>query len=329
MNSHVPGLPLLSVIVPLYNEMEVLPVCRKRLGNVLASVDMRCEVIFVDDGSRDGGADYLLTHPMDYANTRVIRLSRNFGKEAAMTAGLEHSRGDAVIILDADLQDPPELIPAMIARWREGYDVVLMKRRHRSGESAMKRFSAHVYYRLLQRISRFPIPEDVGDFRLMSRKAITALNQLGESNRYMKGLFAWVGMPTSVILYDRDARVAGTSKWNYFALVRLALDGITSFTTAPLRLSMLAGLLAAGFGVLFGMWIVVKAVLFGDPTQGYPSLIALISFLGGIQLMGLGVVGEYVGKTYIETKRRPIYVVDIQSESINEGLLRNDYRRHG
>lgn len=329
MTSHVASLPLLSVIVPFYNELEVLPVCRRRLDEVLTLVDMRSEVIFVDDGSQDGGADYLLTHPLENANTRVVRLSRNFGKEAAMSAGLDHARGDAVIILDADLQDPPELIPAMIARWREGYDVVLMKRRCRAGESAMKRFSAHVFYRLLQRISRFPIPEDVGDFRLMSRKCVNALNRLGESNRYMKGLFAWVGMPTSVMLYDRDPRAAGVSKWNYLALIRLALDGITSFTTAPLRLSMLAGLLAAGFGVLFGLWIVAKAMLFGDPTQGYPSLVALISFLGGIQLMGLGIVGEYVGKTYIESKRRPVYVVDVQAESMSVELLSHDCSQHG
>lgn len=329
MTSHSPGLPLLSVIVPFYNEMEVLPMCCRKLDDVLAKLDMRSEVIFVDDGSRDGGADYLLTHPLCHANTRVVKLSRNFGKEAAMSAGLDHARGDAVIILDADLQDPPELIPAMIARWREGYDVVLMKRRFRAGETAMKRLSAHLFYRLLQSICRFPIPEDVGDFRLMSRKCINALNQLGESNRYMKGLFAWVGMPTSVILYDRDARAAGTSKWNYFGLIRLALDGITSFTTAPLRLSMMAGVLAAGFGVLFGLWIVAKAILFGDPTQGYPSLVALISFLGGIQLMGLGIVGEYVGKTYIESKRRPVYVVDVHAESMSAELLSQDFPAHG
>lgn len=327
MNLCVNQPPLLSIIVPFYNERAALPICIARIGKVLDGIDLRSEVLFVDDGSRDGGADYLLTHPLKNSNARVIRLSRNFGKEAAMTAGLEHARGDAVIILDADLQDPPELIPAMINRWREGYDVVLMKRRHRAGETAFKRLSAHIFYRLLQRISGFSIPEDVGDFRLMSRKSVDALNQLAESNRYMKGLFAWVGMPTTVILYDRDPRVAGASKWNYPQLLRLALDGIISFTTAPLRLSMLAGLLAAGFGLLFGVWIVAKAILFGDPTQGYPSLVALISFLGGVQLMALGVVGEYVGKTYIESKRRPVYLVDIEAESMSP--VTTVLQRHG
>lgn len=306
---------LLSVVIPFYNEREVLPECLKRVAAVLAGLDGKTEILFVDDGSRDGGGDFLLTQHLSGIDLRLIRLSRNFGKEAAMTAGIEHARGDALVILDADLQDPPELMPDMIARWRQGCDVVLMKRRSRAGESAFKRWSAHVFYRLLKRACGFHVPEDVGDFRLLSRKAVDSLKSLGESNRYMKGLFAWVGLPVAVILYDRAPRHAGCSKWNYLSLMRLAWDGVTSFTTLPLRLSMLAGVVAALLGSLFGAWIVGKAIVFGDPVQGYPSLMAIITFLGGVQLMALGIVGEYVGKTYMESKRRPVYVIDFQTRT--------------
>lgn len=306
---------LLSVVIPFYNEREVLPECLKRVGTVLAGLDGKSEILFVDDGSRDGGGDFLLTQHLPGIHIRLIRLSRNFGKEAAMTAGIEHARGDALAVLDADLQDPPELIPDMLAKWRQGHDVVLMKRRSRAGESLFKRWSAHVFYRLLKRACGFHVPEDVGDFRLLSRKAIDSLKCLGESNRYMKGLFAWVGLPVTVILYDRAPRHAGCSKWNYLSLLRLAWDGVTSFTTLPLRLSMMAGVMAALLGSLFGAWIVVKALFLGDPVQGYPSLMAVITFLGGVQLMALGIVGEYVGKTYMESKRRPVYVIDFQTQT--------------
>lgn len=300
---------MLSIVIPVYNERAALPVCLERLGRVLNALDLGSEIVFVDDCSRDSSADYLMEMQRLRRNIRLVRLSRNFGKEAAMTAGLAHALGDAVIVMDADLQDPPELIPAMVERWRQGADVVLMKRRSRRGDNWFKRANAWLFYRLLQRVSRFEIPVDAGDFRLLSRNAVDALLRLNERNRYMKGLFAWIGLPTEVIEYDRDARAAGASKWGYAGLFRLGIEGITSFSVAPLRWATLAGLVAAMLGGLFGVWIVVKALLFGDATQGYPSLIAVITFLGGIQLIGIGIVGEYVGRTYIESKQRPIYVL--------------------
>jgi hypothetical protein len=214
-----------------------------------------------------------------------------------------------MIVIDADLQDPPELIPGMVEQWQKGIDIVLMQRRTRPGESMMKRFSSRLFYRLLRSSSKLDIPVDVGDFRLMSRRAVEALKQLPERNRYMKGLFAWVGMPTVVLQYDRAPRAAGASKWSYLELSRLAIEAITSFSTRPLKLAILLGLVAAFCGGAFGLWIVFKALVFGDPVQGYPSLIAVITFLGGAQLITVGIVGEYVGKTYIESKQRPVYLV--------------------
>jgi polyisoprenyl-phosphate glycosyltransferase len=306
---HRTDIPDLSVVVPVYNERDVLPQCLERLQRVRASLDITTELLFVDDGSRDGSAEWLIEQTAGVDRCRVIRLSRNFGKEAAMSAGLSMARGDAVVLIDADLQDPPELIPDMFAQWRSGVDVVLMQRRARRGESLFKRFTSRLFYRLLSYSSSLEIPVDVGDFRLMSRRAVDALNRLPERNRYMKGLFAWVGMPTVVLQYDRAPRAAGASKWNYFELFRLAIEAITSFSTRPLKLAILLGLVAAFCGGAFGLWIVFKALVFGDPVQGYPSLIAIITFLGGAQLITVGIVGEYVGKTYIESKQRPVYLV--------------------
>jgi len=302
--------PLLSLVVPLFNERPVLPVFFERVLPVLAKLDLHWEVVLVDDGSDDGSAQYIRNVIDRTPGVRLVKLSRNFGKEAAMTAGLEHARGDAVIVLDADLQDPPEQIPAMVECWQSGAEVVLMQRRSRAGETVLKRWSAHFFYRLLNRTSRTNIPVDTGDFRLMSRKAVNALLELKERNRYMKGLFAWVGMPTRIIQYDREPRVAGETKWDYPGLVGLALEGLTSFSVSPLRWAILIGLIAASMGAVFGLWIVVKAIMLGDATSGYPSLVAIISFLGGIQLMSVGIVGEYVGKTYIESKQRPIYLTE-------------------
>jgi glycosyltransferase involved in cell wall biosynthesis len=239
----------------------------------------------------------------------VARLSRNFGKEAALTAGLDLARGAVTLIIDADLQDPPEEIPRMINAWQEGADVVCMRRSHRAGETAFKRLSAHLFYRVLNRISNFDIPEDTGDFRLMSRRVVEALRQLPERQRYMKGLFAWVGFPTTILTYAREARAAGHTKWNYLALFGLAFEGITSFSITPLRWATALGGIAAVVGALFGLGIVIKTLLYGDAVQGYPSLIAVITFLGGIQLVSVGLLGEYVGKTYFEAKQRPMYLI--------------------
>ena len=310
---------LLSLVVPLFNERPMLPIFFDRVLTVLATLDLRWEIVLVDDGSDDGSAQYIRSVIDRTPGVRLIKLSRNFGKEAAMTAGLEHARGDAVIVLDADLQDPPEQIPAMVECWQSGVDVVLMQRRSRAGETVFKRWSAHLFYRLLNRTSRTNIPVDTGDFRLMSRKAVSALLALTERNRYMKGLFAWIGMPTQVIQYDREPRVAGETKWDYPGLAGLALEGLTSFSISPLRWATVIGLIAASMGAVFGLWIVVKAIMLGDATSGYPSLVAIISFLGGIQLMSVGIVGEYVGKTYMESKQRPVYLTEEVVES-RDGL---------
>ncbi|PFG08591.1 glycosyltransferase family 2 protein [Marinobacter sp. LV10MA510-1] len=311
--------PLLSLVVPLFNERPMLPPFFDRVLPVLAKLDLRWEVVLIDDGSDDGSAQYIRSVIDRTPGVRLVKLSRNFGKEAAMTAGMEHARGDAVIVLDADLQDPPEQIPAMVECWQSGVDVVLMQRRSRAGETVFKRWSAHLFYRLLNWTSRTNIPVDTGDFRLMSRKAVNALLVLTERNRYMKGLFAWIGMPTQVIQYDRESRVAGETKWDYPGLVGLALEGLTSFSISPLRWATVIGLIAASMGAVFGLWIVVKAIMLGDATSGYPSLVAIISFLGGIQLMSVGIVGEYVGKTYMESKQRPVYLTEEVVES-RDGL---------
>lgn len=299
----------LSIIIPVYNEREVLPICLQRLDAVVKLLDIRTEILFVDDGSQDGSAEFLSSQVAKAASIRTIRLSRNFGKEAALTAGLDYARGEAVVVLDADLQDPPELIPKMIEQWRHGADVVLMQRFSRAGDSWLKRTSAHLFYRLLQQLSHSDIPADTGDFRLMSRRAVDAIKQLPERNRFMKGLFAWVGMPTVVLKYKREPRAAGTSKWDYLNLLQLALEGITSFSISPLRWAMGIGIIAAFIGGGFGLWIIIKAMILSDPVQGYPSLISIITFLGGIQLLAVGIVGEYVGKTYIESKQRPNYLI--------------------
>jgi glycosyltransferase involved in cell wall biosynthesis len=320
---------VLSLIVPFLNEREALPACLDRLERVLVELGESAEIVLVDDGSTDGSAAVVAARRPGPADVRLLRLSRNFGKEAAMTAGLMHARGQAVILLDADLQDPPELVPAMLEHWRDGIDVVLMQRRSRAGESLFKRASAHAFYRLLQWLSPAPIPVDTGDFRLMSRRAVDALLRLPERNRYMKGLYAWIGMSTVTLPYDRAARAVGRSKWNYPRLVGLAIEGIASFSVVPLRLALVTGALTALAGGAFGAWIIAKALILGDPVQGYPSLVALITLLGGTQLLGIGVVGEYVGKTYMEAKQRPLYVLLDEIWQRAQPIASHQERRHG
>ncbi|RBP32287.1 glycosyltransferase involved in cell wall biosynthesis [Marinobacter pelagius] len=306
--------PQLSVVVPVHNEADVIPTLLNRLVLVFRKLEMTTELLFVDDGSRDNSVALLLQARRRYPDIRVLQLSRNFGKEAAVTAGLTHAKGDAVILMDADLQDPPELIPDMVAQWRKGTDVVLMKRRSRAGESWLKRATASLFYRLINRISDAPIPVDTGDFRLMSRRTVDALNQLPERNRYLKGMFAWVGMPTVTLEFDRDPRLAGKTKWNYLKLVHLAMEGITSFSTRPLRIALVLGLLAAGAGGLFGTWEVLKALVLGISTPGYASMIAVVTFLSGVQLLCVGLLGEYVGRIYMETKQRPVFILAEDSD---------------
>ncbi len=302
------GAELLSVVVPVYNEMAVLPAFHARLAAVLETLPMEAEVLYVNDGSRDATASVLRGLRIGDARVAILDLSRNFGKEAALTAGLDHARGEAVIVIDADLQDPPECIPEMLRAWREGFDMVSMRRAHRAAESWLKRVSAAAYYRLLNRLSAVPIPVDTGDFRLLSRRALLALRELPERNRYMKGLFAWIGFRQTEIIYDRKARAAGKSRWPYTKLIRLAFDGITSFTSAPLRLATVAGLITACVALAFGVWTVIKTLVFGEPVAGYPSLMTVVLFLGGIQLLAIGIQGEYLGRLYEESKQRPVYL---------------------
>ena len=303
---------LLSIVVPAYNEEEVLQQFHERVAAVLADLDCDAEILFVDDGSKDGTVRVIEELRSTDPRVALIALSRNFGKELAMTAGLDNARGDAVVVIDADLQDPPEIIPELIQRWREGYDVVYARRESRAGESWIKRATAHAFYRVMQRVTRVEIPPDTGDFRLLSRRAVDALRQLREQHRFMKGLFAWIGYPQTAVYYQRDPRAAGTTKWNYWRLWNFALEGLTSFTTAPLQVATYLGLFTAFGAFLYGLWIIVNTLLFGNPVPGYPSLLTVILFLGGIQLMTLGVIGEYLGRTFNEVKARPLYFIKTQ-----------------
>jgi glycosyltransferase involved in cell wall biosynthesis len=300
----------LAVVVPAYNEGDGLRAFHARLAAVFDQLDLQPSVLYVDDGSRDD--TWAVIESLAAADPRVgsLRLSRNFGKELALTAGLDRADADAVIVIDADLQDPPELIPAFIAKWREGHDAVFGTRLEREGETWVKKATAAMFYRLIGRLSKTPVPRDTGDFRLLSRRAIEALRELRERHRFMKGLFGWVGFRQVALPYHREPRHAGTSKFNYWKLWNFAIEGITSFSSAPLRIAMYAGLLVALLAFGFGVWIVVKTLVWGDPVAGYPSLMVAMLFLGGVQLMALGVIGEYLGRLYEESKQRPLYLVD-------------------
>ncbi len=301
--------PVFSVVVPAFNEAPGLARFHARLRAVMQSLGP-WEVVYVDDGSTDGTAAVLTALRRDDPQVAVVRLSRNFGKEIATTAGLDHARGDAVIVIDADLQDPPEVIPALTQAWRNGFDMVTARRRARAGETWFKRATAHLFYTIMSHTGRVRLPMDTGDFRLMSRRVVDAVGQLRERHRFMKGLFAWVGYPTTEILYDRAPRCAGASKWNYWRLWNLALEGITSFTTVPLTFATYLGLVVALLSVIYGAQVVVKTLILGNAVAGYPSLMTVILFLGGVQLMTLGVLGEYLGRVFNETKNRPLYLIE-------------------
>lgn len=311
----------LSVVVPYFNEQAVLPALHKRLSQVLDSFNEPCEIIYVDDGSRDDSLALVATFQCERCRVVSVALSRNFGKEAAMSAGLEHSRGQAVVVIDADLQDPPELIPEMLAKWREGFDVVNMQRSERLGETWFKKRSAALYYWLLNTMVKTPIPENVGDFRLLSREVVDHINQLPERNRYMKGIFAWPGFKQVTLSFQRDARYCGETKWNLFKLIGLAVDGITSFSIAPLRIATLLGAAIALSAFVYGAVIVGKTLLFGEDVSGYPSMMVVQLALGGVQLLCMGVMGEYLGRIFIETKQRPLYLVQSVQETIGLNAL--------
>ncbi|MDO1527660.1 glycosyltransferase family 2 protein [Fulvimonas sp. R45] len=303
-------MPQLTVVVPAYNEAAVLEAFHQRLAAVLDTLPLDADVLYVDDGSRDGTWAVIATLAGRDPRCGGLKLSRNFGKEAALTAGLDHADADAAVVIDADLQDPPELIPELVAQWQAGHDVVYATRSARAGESGLKRLTAAAFYRTMERLSDTPVPRDTGDFRLLSRRALDALRQLRERQRFMKGLFAWIGYRQTAVHYQRTPRQAGRSKWNYWRLTQLAIEGITSFSTAPLKLATWTGLAAALLAFVYGLWVLGKAMLYGDPVHGYPSLMVVILFLGGVQLLALGVIGEYLGRSYAESKQRPLYFVE-------------------
>ena len=302
---------LITILVPCFNEEEMLPLFYREMCGIIDTTDKyRWELLFVNDGSRD--KTRAIIDLMRKADKRIsfVNLSRNFGKEAALLAGLDYSKGDAVIIMDADLQDPPSLVPEMLNFWEEGYDDVYCKRKNRGRESWIKKRLSLAYYRLLQKITRFDILPNVGDFRLLDRKCVEALKQLRETERYTKGLFAWIGFKKKELLFDRENRRQGHSAWSFPQLINLAMDGITSFSMVPLRLSSILGMVLSVFAFIYMGITFVKAIIWGDPVAGYPSLMTVILFLGGVQLLSIGIVGEYLGKIFNESKHRPPYIVD-------------------
>lgn len=302
---------LLSVVVPVFNEQEVLVDFHLRLSAALAMAEVeRQEIIYVNDGSTDGSLGRLQQLMRQDARVQVLDLSRNFGKEAAMSAGLDYARGDAAIVIDADLQDPPELIPEMVREWRNGYEMIFMRRLSRAGETWLKKGTARLFYALMSRIGQVRIPADVGDFRLLSRRALDALKQLPERTRFMKSLFAWIGFPCKEIVYRRNARRAGVSKWNYLRLWNLALEGITSLTVAPLTLATYVGGLIVLAALFFGLFVFGKAMFLGASLSGHSGLIVVLLFLGGLQLLAIGIIGEYLGRMFIESKQRPLYLLN-------------------
>jgi len=315
-----------SIIVPVYNEIKMLPIFHHHLMMVLAQLPTEhIEVIYINDGSSDDSWKSMQKLPCSphHIQLRCLNLSRNFGKEAAMTAGLDYALGQAIIFLDADLQDPPDLIPQMLIKWREGFDVVNMKRSDRLGESYFKRFCASTYYRLLTTLSDVPLEKDVGDFRLLSRRVVNEIKRLPERNRYMKGILSWPGFIQTTITFARPARVAGDTKWSFIQLVGLGLSGITSFSVKPLRLATWAGGIISCSAFFYALFIVVKTAVFGEDVAGYPTMMLVILLLGGLQLFAIGILGEYIARIFTEAKARPIYIVmDNESSNANEETLK-------
>lgn len=305
------GIWQVTVVVAAYNEAQALPLLHPRIVAALdAMPEVQGRVLYVDDGSRDATWPVLCALAAADSRVSVLRLSRNFGKEAALTAGLDRVDTGAALILDADGQDPPELIGEFVRQWQAGHDNVHGTRIAREGEGWLKRATAHAFYRVIGRLSKTPIPADTGDFRLLSPRALAALRELRERHRFMKGLFGWVGFNQVAVLYHREARVAGSSSFGFWKLWNFALEGITSFTTAPLRVATYIGVLTALLAFAFAIYIVTKAFLFGDPVAGWPTMMVVILFLGGTQLVALGLIGEYLGRLYEESKQRPLYLVD-------------------
>lgn len=300
----------ITILIPCYNEEDSLDFLYAKLKELMDQLlGYAFEVLFVNDGSKDKTLSIIKSFAQIDSRISYIDLSRNFGKETAMIAGIDHVDSDALIIMDADLQDPPSLIPEMVKYWEQGYKDVCAKRRSRAGETWFKKWSSRTYYRILQKVSRIPIQADVGDFRLLDRECVDALKQIRESQRYTKGLFSWIGFDKKEILFDRDPRIAGRTKWNYKSLFNLAIEGLTSFTTAPLRIASFIGIAASLLAMLYMAFIIIRTIVEGEDVPGYPSLICVILFTSGVQLFFLGIIGEYLGQVFNETKRRPLYFI--------------------
>lgn len=301
--------PAISLVVPVFNEEGVIDAFCARVIPTLEQISPDWEIVFVNDGSRDGTVAAVARQHQAEPRIALVSLSRNFGKEIAMTAGLDAARGEAVVIIDVDLQDPPEVIPELVAKWREGNDVVFARRLEREGETFLKRLTAYGFYRALNAIADRPIPADVGDFRLMSRRAVDALLRLRERHRFMKGLYSWIGFRQAEVPYVRAPRAAGTSKFNYWRLWNFSIEGFTSFSIRPLQAASYFGFAIAVLSVIYGTFMIIRTLLYGNPVAGYPSLLVIVLFLGGVQLISLGVIGEYLGRVFNETKQRPLYLV--------------------
>ncbi len=302
--------PLISVVAPFYNEELVIDQFFQQVIGVLETMETEWEIVCVDDGSRDRTLDRLLAAARVNPAIRVLQLTRNFGKEAALTAGLEASRGDVVVLIDADLQDPPTLISQMLDKWREGFDVVYGVRQSRDQDSLAKRVTAGGFYRIFNKLAPTPLPANAGDFRLMDRRVVDRVRELPERTRFMKGLFAWVGFSSTAVTYDRPGRAAGQSAWSYWKLWNFALDGLTSFSTVPLRIWTYVGLVVSLLAFFYASFLILRTLVAGVDLPGYASLMVVMLFLGGIQLISLGVIGEYLGRVFIEVKQRPVYLVD-------------------
>jgi len=302
--------PFISIICPCYNEEKVVDYFLKSITEILAQSKKSYEIIFIDDGSSDNTLDVLIESKKSYENIKILKLSRNFGKEVALTAGIDTAIGETVVPIDVDLQDPPEIILEFIKKYEEGFDVVLAKRVDRTSDTFAKKFSAEAFYRFHNKISDINIPNNVGDYRLMSRKVVDEIKKLPESQRFMKGIFAWIGFKTATIEYKRESRIAGETSFNGWKLWNFALDGITSFSTVPLRIWLYIGVVLASLSFLYGSIIIIKTLIFGIDSPGYASMLTVVLFLGGVQLMGIGILGEYIGRIYIESKNRPVYIIE-------------------
>lgn len=312
-----------TILIPAYNEEESLPYLYKRLEDLISEMkNYEFEILFVNDGSKDKTLELIKEYRKKDNRISYVSFSRNFGKEVAMLAGFDYAKGDCVIIMDADLQDPPELIPTLLKYWEEGYDDVYAQRRSRKGETFLKKFTSKMYYRVLQKLTKVEIQKDTGDFRLLDRRCVNALRKMRETQRCSKSMFSWIGYKKKAVLYDRDPRIAGKTKWNYAKLMNLAIDGITSFTTSPLRVSTFLAIPTFLMLIIYFIYVIAKCIRLGIPIQAFQATIILILFFAAIQIMLFGIVGEYLGRIFNETKNRPIYFVDEYNDKIEENEIK-------